>query len=403
MATLVVAALSARLVAEAAVRDGHTVIALDLYGDADTRTACRQWQPLGIPGTLHIEADRLLPALDHAAAAGDVRGWVPGTGFEGRPELLEQGAQRLPLIGNNADTVRHTRDPRCFFGLLEAHGIPHPTWQTDPPAAEGATGWLRKDAREAGGRHTRHSACGLDDSTRPQAPAHPHVSQVYFQREMPGTPLSATFIANGRRACVLGINALLTQPWEHQPHVYRGVIGPVPVPAPVTTQVTQALEALVPTLGLRGLGSLDVLWDDERVWVLEINPRPPASMALYATRRFQTDADGASHGLFEAHLRACLQGQLPVPVEVPGAVPAPASNGAVRGTEILYAHQPLQLTAAQAALLARQPDAHDVPAQPIRLERGDPLCSVSAAGASVHEVRLRLRDTRAALLHTLGL
>lgn len=395
MATLVVAALSARLVAEAAVRDGHRVIALDLYGDADTRAVCQQWQPLGIPGALHIEADRLLPALDHAAAAGDVLGWVPGTGFEGRPELLAQGAQRLPLIGNDTDTVRRTRDPQRFFGLLEAHGIPHPAWQPTPPATHDATGWLRKDAREAGGRHTRHRALACDDRADHPAPADP---QVYFQREMPGTPLSATFIANGRRACVLGTNALLTQPWEHQPHVYRGVIGPISVPAFVAQQITQALEALVPTLGLRGLGSLDVLWDDERVWVLEINPRPPASMALYTTQRFQAAADGAHHGILEAHLQACLQGRLPVPVKGP-ADSAPA----MRGTEIIYAHQPLQLTAAQAASLARRPDAHDVPAQPVRLERGDPLCSVSAAGASVHEVRLRLRDTRAALLHTLGL
>lgn len=400
MATLVVAALSARLVAEAAVRDGHTVIALDLYGDADTRAACRQWQPLGRPGARHIEADRLLPALDAAAgAAGDVLGWIPGTGFEGQPELLEQGAQRLPLIGNDANTVRRTRDPRRFFGLLEQHGIPHPAWQIAPPAADGTFDWLRKDARTAGGQHTRHSGCGLDDRARRQALADPQGSQVYFQREMPGTPLSATYIANGRSACVLGINALLTQPWGEQPHVYRGVIGPVPVPAWVTTQITHALEALVPALGLRGLGSLDVLWDDERVWVLEINPRPPASMALYLTQRFQADTDGSPHGLLEAHLRACRQGQLPVPVERP----AVASDGAVRGTEILYARQPLQLTEAQVASLARRPDAHDVPTQATWLRPGDPLCSVSAAGASVHEVRQRLHNSCAALLHTLGL
>lgn len=396
MATLVVAALSARLVAEAAVRDGHAVIALDLYGDADTRAACQQWQRLGEPDSLRIEADRLLPALDDAAAAGDVLGWIPGTGFEGQPELLEQGAQRLTLIGNDADTVRRTRDPRCFFGLLKAHNIAHPTWQTDLPAADDTIGWLRKDAREAGGRHVRHVACSLNDGVGSPIQADLH---VYFQREMPGTPLSATFIADGHGACVLGINALLTQRWGPRPHVYRGVIGPTPVPANVTSQITQALEALVPALGLRGLGSLDVLWDNERVWVLEINPRPPASMALYPTRRFQADTDDAPHGILEAHVRACLQGQLPVPIEIH----ADALNCVVRGTEIIYAHQPLQLTTVQAATLARQPDAHDVPAHATRLVRGAPLCSVSATGASPHEVQLRLRKTRAALLHTLGL
>ena len=395
MATLVVAAVSARLLAETAARDGHRVIALDLYGDADTRAACQQWLPLGKPDTLHIDADRLLPALDAAAATGDVLGWIPGTGFEGQPELLAQGAQRLPLIGNHADTVRRTRDPHCFFGLLEQHGVLHPAWQPAPPATHDATGWLRKDAREAGGRHTRHRAPGCDDCAGNTAPVDP---QVYFQREMHGTPLSATYIANGHRACVLGINALMSQPWDAWPHVYRGVIGPVPVPACVTQQITQALEALVPALGLRGLGSLDVLWDGSCVWVLEINPRPPASMALYATQRFRADADGAHHGILEAHLQACLQGRLPVPAEVPAD-----SASAMRGTEIVYADRPLQLTTAQAASLAHQPDAHDVPARSMQVARGDPLCSVSAVGDSLQEVQRRLRDTRAALLHTLDL
>ena len=34
---LVVAAVSARMLAEAAARDGYAVVALDLFGDVDTR------------------------------------------------------------------------------------------------------------------------------------------------------------------------------------------------------------------------------------------------------------------------------------------------------------------------------------------------------------------------------
>lgn len=394
MATLVVAALSARTLAEAAMRDGHTVIALDLYGDADTRAACQQWQPLGEPGALQIDAQRLMSSLATAAAMTaphEVLGWLPGTGFEGCPELLEQGARHLPLIGNTADTVRRVRDPRQFFGLLAQHGVLHPDWQTTPPAPLEAAGWLRKDARAAGGVHIQR--CDRLEGNGDELPD-PH---VYFQRAMPGTSLSATFIANGHSACVLGINALMVQAWEHRPHVYGGAIGPVPVPTALAAQVTHALAALVPALGLRGLGSLDVLWDGQRVWVLEINPRPTASMALYPTLRFRCGEDGATHGLLQAHLQACLQGQLPVPV----ARPARPSDHAVRGTAIIYAPQALHLSAAQTDALARRPDTHDLPAGPARLARGEPLCSVSAAGPSAHAVRTRLRDAREALLLSL--
>jgi len=37
--TIAVAALSARMMAEASARDGFDVVALDLFGDADTREA----------------------------------------------------------------------------------------------------------------------------------------------------------------------------------------------------------------------------------------------------------------------------------------------------------------------------------------------------------------------------
>ena len=142
MAALAVAAVSARMLAEAAAHDGYGVVALDLFGDADTRRASQRWHPIGAPGSLQIDAARVLDALQQLAQQGrdTVIGWIPGSGFEGRPELLEAGAQLLPLIGTPADAVRRVRDPAEFFGVLAAHGIAHPPVRADAPAD--AEGWL---------------------------------------------------------------------------------------------------------------------------------------------------------------------------------------------------------------------------------------------------------------------
>ena len=95
MAVLAVAAISARMMAEAAARDGFEVVALDLFGDADTRRVASAFLPIGEPPSLHINAARVLTVLAALAVCGDVAGWVAGSGFEGQPELLAQGAGKL--------------------------------------------------------------------------------------------------------------------------------------------------------------------------------------------------------------------------------------------------------------------------------------------------------------------
>ena len=72
MAVLAVAALSARVMAEAAANDGFDVIALDLFGDEDTRRASSQWLPIGEPAEMRIDPALVLPALQALARRGDV-------------------------------------------------------------------------------------------------------------------------------------------------------------------------------------------------------------------------------------------------------------------------------------------------------------------------------------------
>lgn len=393
MAILAVAAISARTMAEAAVRDGYEVVALDLFGDTDTRAASAQWSALGEPGSLRMDAPRLLSALADLARRGEVLGWVAGAGFEGRPELLEQGAQLLPLIGNHAAAVRRVRDPQAFFAALDRHGVVHPEVRITPPGADDVSGWLVKDAWGTGGWHIRR---WIGSAEAPAAWSLP-----YFQREAPGVPMSATFIANGVDACVLGYNELKVRAFGARPHVFCGAIGPVNLPAAAAQQIGHAARALVAEWSLRGLGSLDFLLDGEAVSVLEINPRPPASMALYESCRFDgpplaasTDSKRSTHGLMQAHVRACLHGELP-------DISADAAGPPVRGIEIVYARRPAQVNPEMANRLRRWPGAHDLPSAGTRWSAGDPLCSLSAAGVSASEVKDRLNESRKALWLTL--
>lgn len=392
MTTLVVAALSARMLAEAARNDGFDVVALDLFGDADTRRACSQWYSIGEPGALQIDPARFTAAVDSLAAQGDVAGWIAGAGFEGRPDLLERGAARLPLIGTPPDAVRRVRDPRAFFGFLDAQVIAHPRVSSEPP--ENSAGWLVKDAHGCGGWHIRRaSSSGPGTQTLPS-------SHHYFQREVAGMPMSVTFLADGRDAVVLGFNQQIVRQVGLRPFVYCGVVGPVPLAPQAATAATAAVSAIVREFGLRGLGSLDFLLDDETCLVLEVNPRPPASTALYAASAMDAASSAAmtalqAPGIVAAHVRACLQGELP-----PRAM-ANISGDTVSGTQIVFAPRSLMLDASTARDLARRPRCHDLPGAGTRFEAGDPLCSVSAGGANAEQVHVLLGRACEAVQHSL--
>ena len=364
MATLAVAALSARALAEAAADAGHSVLALDLFGDADTCSSAVRWWSLGDGDSPGIAAGPLCSALRLAAAHYGAIGWIPGSGFEADPALLDAGAALLPLIGNPAAVWARVRDPQLFFGCLDTHGVPHPQVRREPPAA--AEGWLLKDSTGCGGGRIRP----VGARTAASAPVETLPASACYQRVMPGRPVSVTFIANGREAVVLGFNEQRVQAMADQPYVFAGVVGPVTLPAAADYGLRRALAVLVAEFGLRGLGSLDAMLDGDDIGVLELNPRPSASLSLYPRCGDQ--------GVIDAHLRACLDGRVPLP---------PARRSAVGGQAIVYAPRTLQVDAALARRLAVWPGARDLPRPGSRVSAGDPLCSLDASGsdaASVH-------------------
>src|SRR5438270_12333970 len=102
--TLVVAGLSARMLAESARRAGWRVIALDLFGDVETRASVDDWHQIGDPATLRLDPARTYAALQRAASLPGAMGWVAGSGFESCPQLLQAPFPRLPLLGNSSQT-----------------------------------------------------------------------------------------------------------------------------------------------------------------------------------------------------------------------------------------------------------------------------------------------------------
>jgi predicted ATP-grasp superfamily ATP-dependent carboligase len=361
---LIVAGISARMMTESARAGGFEVIALDLFGDADTRHAAQMWEPIGDPATLRISPEMTLTALARLRQRPHVVGWVAGAGFEDQPELLAAGAKLLPLLGNSAQTIQRIKTPESFFATLQDLGIPHPETRLTPP--ENPADWLCKQVGGAGGWHIRPASQSAMDLP------------VYYQRVASGVPMSAVFLAIPGKVNVLGIHRQWMGQRELIPYMFEGVSGPVALSASLTQKISDAANALSQAFELVGMNSLDFLLEDAEFTVLEVNPRPTAALALYD--------EMFARGLMDAHIQAC-QGMLPQ-FEHEHAPSA-------QGYRAVFTHHEQHINASLSATLMRAGWCHDIPVPGTYIGADEPFCTVSARAPSLAVVDAMLHDRSA--------
>jgi uncharacterized protein len=290
---------------------------------------------------------------------------VYGSGFECQPELLQRVNDcGFSIAGNDAQVVRNVKDPETFFSQLDELKIPHPQVCFTQP---GMSGWLVKNPRADGGTHVHP---WLEGETPPPG--------CLFQREVDGQPMSVLFLADGRRAQIIGFNSL----WNDKnnprmPYRYGGAINHATLDHRERTTVIGYVAALVRTFGLKGINGMDFIASASGCQVLELNPRPCATLELY-----DPDTDV---GLVSLHVRACA-GSLPA-----GRVCLPRR---LRAYRVIYAQRDMRIgTDRQWPLWCR-----DLP-QPRRYIRaGEPVCTVHAAGTRLRAVTDRLAARCTALI-----
>ena len=316
----------------------------DFFADQDTRDiahACRKlddlkrgfrWKTLG----------SALEALAETAPS-PLLGVVYGAGFEDRTDLLTTIAERWPLLGNGPSVVERVKDPGLFFAELSRLGVPHPRTVTDPSAA--GDGWLAKRQGGAGGSHVAATPARRKAAGR-----------VYFQERIEGRPVSALFAAAGDRARVLGFSEQWAAPTPHSKWRYGGAAQPAVLSTELKARLTKSTEQVAATFGLKGLGSADFLVDGEEAWLLEINPRPGATLDIF---------DSEAAPLLRIHLAAVLERRLPG---------NPLRLSEACASAIVYATEPITVAQSMA-----WPDwTADRPIGGDCIDRNRPICTVSA-------------------------
>lgn len=347
---LLLVAVSARALACAARRAGYAAVAVDAFGDEDARAAClemaRVEEAMGGFAGISLE-----PIVARLRAAYSPVGLVYGSGFDDCPEALEPLARQVKILGAREGLAR-AKDPLGFAQACRDAGIATPEISFARPDAP--ADWLVKRRGGSGGLHVRAGA--------EHGPLRPH---EYWQRRVAGRSISLLFVRGSAALTPVAWSEQWTAPAPDAPFRYAGAAGPIPVAAPET--LLPGLAALTRRLHVRGLASADFIDDGETFWLLEINPRPGATLDVF-------DDDGDP--LLARHIAALEDGAA-----------APLRPRAPAAAEIVYAES------SAVAPAGPWPDwAADRPAAGSRIPAGAPFCTVTARAASAAEARRQVQQ-----------
>lgn len=384
---VIVVGASARALAWSASRAGSAVHAADLFADADLRACAAE--------VVAVAAARgaRYPASLVAAAAGFPQAPVCYTGaLENHPRVVDRLAALRPLAGNDGRRLVRVRDPARLARAVRAAGLRFPDTRLPAAGVPIDGSYLVKPRASAGGR-------GIEPWRGGPAPRTAHV----WQRRVTGTAWGVAFAITAGRPRLYGASrSLVGSRWcGARPYAWCGAVD-VP-PAAIRAGLRRQFDALGAMLAeefkLVGLVGVDLVVDAAgRVHVIEVNPRPTASMELVER------AGGGSVAI--THLAACGLATAAVPARGTSPRWAKAVLFQPRGTDLVVDGR---VAAALAALQfswttadGDWPALADVPIPGSVVRAGGPLLTVFAAAPAARAALDRLRQRAAAVRSAIG-
>jgi predicted ATP-grasp superfamily ATP-dependent carboligase len=288
-AGLIIVGASVRAACESASRSGIPVIAVDQFGDCETRQLARSWHRLPEPQGL---AETIRDFLPYPV--------VPVGGLESWFAFLDRSDRRHPVLAPSIATINVLRSPRFLYQIAIESELNYPQvfdprlghlpqvrrGVTIPIRWPGASRWLRKSRTSSAGLAVTPvpgpaTAEGIDASKVPSDAA------FYWQRFTPGRPFGVSYLADSQRAYLIGVCRSVTRCLGDRPFLYAGAVGPVRLSGPWTERLQLLGESVRRRAAVRGLFGIDVLYHaaSDELTLLEVNPRLTASMELHQRQR----------------------------------------------------------------------------------------------------------------------
>jgi predicted ATP-grasp superfamily ATP-dependent carboligase len=373
MSVLLIIGGSVRAAVTSANHSSWTIHAMDIFGDIDTR-AQSNFQLINKYPTACIS---LLTDLQPDAIC------ITGA-MENHPHILQELATKATLLAPAVDQITRLRNPLDLQAVLANSRFKYPqTFASNERLPQDETRWLKKPIASAGGLGIH----AFDNTHR----SSPDPTMIIQERIM-GLSISASFLMHPAHTELLGCTEQLLGHGEllAREFQYCGSIGPLHLSDSINRQIRQLGQFLQYEYALRGLIGVDLILQDDQLWLIEINPRYTASMEL-----FESQFD---RSMIQLHLESFASN--------PAAFNRIDDANTYNGKAILFAQAtsqiPIEFQAIwQAALTSQKPTVADLPAIGATILAGHPLFTIFACGESAAETKAKLHQQAATLYESL--
>lgn len=358
---------STRAMAYSCLRAGVQPFCIDLFADKDL---------MAVASVSNISLAEYPMGLVQAVEQFPLHWSVIYTGgIENHPQVYRAIEQQRPVWGYTHPNPLHgnsIRNPKFLDALAAEHRLHRPkhSWNDSPNRGV----WLIKPLASAGGRGIQYWS-----PNEPVSPSH------YLDEFLEGVPFSAIFLNNKQGTRYLGCSRqLIGTPWLHapSPFSYCGNIGPI--------QLDSSSDDYILHLGsiltkhdpfLAGLFGVDLIMNDNQIYLIEVNPRYTASVELLELASGQSYI--AKH--VQTYHESFGSKQSSTSVQLIGKAVYYAPSDCVFPHEAPYFNQ-------QIDDLWRIPQCADIPTAGTQFAKGQPVLTLYAQGADKLEIVHRLRE-----------
>ncbi len=266
-APVLMIASSARMLAQLAHQVGIAVVVVDLFADTDTQQYALE--------SVHVSSlavDEIKHAVRYLIDKYAMTTAVYGSGFEAHSESLFYLAGQLTLCGNAPLIFATIQNKLLFFKALTVANIPYPEIAFISPTTHKT--WLFKPNVGQGGQGI-HYLSYQDEA-----------SQGYWQEYIKGQVGSVLFFAKDKKSQLIGFNTQWSEALESDDFVFSGIINHSVLPNNCRALIAQWVAKLTRLFCLQGLNSMDFIYANGQLYILEINARISASVQLYSPTWF---------------------------------------------------------------------------------------------------------------------
>jgi methenyltetrahydromethanopterin cyclohydrolase len=342
-------AQSATALAISVAQAGYPVWAADCYLDSETCSVSARTTRLPPLETTSSEA--LLNQLIELSQ-GQPCFFIYGSGIEFHSNILKSLPSHFHLLGNNFDTVNAITSPKTFFKALDKLNLPYPQTTFKPPSSSTYKKWLFKPNKSLGGMHITF----IDDEIEQK--------DGYFQHYIDGTPGSVLFVSNNASLQIVLVNEQETINTKNMPFILGSIITPATIPPPLLTTLNDAIQQLALHFNLIGFNSLDFIIKNDELYLLELNPRPSASIQLVKQ----------PHNIFHIHKTACKNAAHPMLLK---------NESLYRGLFYVFAQNDYLVTAE----MQWPEQTIDRPIEGTLIKKSSPICSLLLNAKSRHKLQ----------------